>query len=63
MKKMFRLNSGKERGIKGYKNMPINELLSMLDPSEPIKENFEDTKLSFKSKNNTIKKKKIVIKT
>ena len=55
---MFRLNRGKERGSKGYKNMSINELLSMLDPSEPIKENFEETKLSFKSKNNTIKKKR-----
>ena len=43
--------------------MPINELLSMLDSSEPLKENFEDTKLSFKSKNKTIKKKKILIKT
>ena len=30
--------------------MPVNKLLSILDGSEPIKENFEDTKPSFKSK-------------
>ena len=35
----------KNKGIKGYKNMPINKLLSILDASEPIKENFEYTKL------------------
>ena len=38
----------KNRGIKGYKSMLINKLLSILDASEPIKENFEDTKPSFK---------------
>ena len=34
--------------------MPINTLLSILDASEPIKENFEGTKLSFKSNNENI---------
>ena len=32
----------KNRGIKGYKSMPMNKLLSILDGSEPIKKNFED---------------------
>ena len=36
--------------------MPINKLLSILDASVPIKENFEDTKLSFKSRKQTIRK-------
>ena len=35
--------------------MPINNLLSILDASEPIKENFENTKPSFKSKNKNIR--------
>ena len=28
----------KSSGIKGYKSMPINKLLSILDASKPIKE-------------------------
>ena len=32
----------KNRDIKSYKSMPMNKLLSILDGSEPIKENFED---------------------
>ena len=35
--------------------MPINKLLIILDVSEPIEKNFEDTKSSFKSKPKTIK--------
>ena len=35
--------------------MPINKLLSILDVSEPIEKNFEDTKSSFKSKPKTIR--------
>ena len=44
----------KNKGIKDYKRMSIHKLLSILDASEPIKENsdvnkiFEDTKLPFK---------------
>ena len=45
----------KNRGVKGYRSMPINKLLSILDASKPLKENFEDTKPSFKSKNKTIR--------
>ena len=44
----------KNRGIKGYESMPINELLSILDASKPIK-NLEDTKPSFKFRNITIR--------
>ena len=43
----------KSSGIKGYKSMPINKLLSILDASKPIKETFEDIKSSFKSKKKT----------
>ena len=35
----------KHRGIRDYKSMPINKLLSILYASEPIKENFEDANL------------------
>ena len=45
----------KNSGTKGYKSFPINKLLSEVDASEPIKENFEDIKLSFKSKNKNIR--------
>ena len=41
----------KNRSIKGYKRMPINKLLNILDASEPIKEHLEGTKPSFKSNN------------
>ena len=44
----------KSSGIKGYKSMPINKLLSILDASKPIKETFEDIKSSFKSKKKTL---------
>ena len=37
----------KNRGIKGYKSMPKNKLLSILDASGPIKENLVNTKLLF----------------
>ena len=46
--------TAKNKGIKDYKRMSIHKLLSILDASEPIKENsdvnkiFEDTKLPFK---------------
>ena len=40
----------KNRGIKGYKGMLINKLLSILDASEPIKENFEATRSSLNQK-------------
>ena len=45
----------KNRVFKGYRSIPINKLLAILDASKPIKENFEDTKPSFKSKNKTIR--------
>ena len=35
----------KHRGIRDYKSMPLNKLLSILYASEPIKENFEDANL------------------
>ena len=35
--------------------MPRNKLLRILDASEPMKENFEGTKPSFKSKNKFIR--------
>ena len=45
----------KTRSIKDYKSMAIKKLLSILDASEPIKENFEDTKPCFKTKKKTIR--------
>ena len=45
----------KNRGIKGYESMPINEFLSILDASKPIK-NFEDIKPSFTFRNITLEK-------
>ena len=42
----------KNGGIKGYKSMPINKLLSILDLSEPIKENPEENKTIREIKEN-----------
>ena len=35
----------KRRGIKGYERMSEDELLSALDASEPVKENFNTDKI------------------
>ena len=46
----------KNKGIEGYKSMPIDTLWSIIDATEPVKENsdanevFEDTKPFFRSK-------------
>ena len=51
----------KNKGIEDHKSMPIDKLWSIIDASEPVKENsdanegFEDMKPFFKSKHEIIR--------